>query len=135
MNGHRSFQIAARRLAFTLTCVVLALAWPTAALAGVAVPVTITIDENGVGTVELTGGSHFPLPASLKPDPGPGGLPAALTYDLSCCTALTTGDVFIMEPGTDIPSDLIRFNPFNGSEFPFLLPSLVFYSDIFPGDT
>src|SRR5262249_35247998 len=44
----------------------------------------ITVDEFGVGTLDFTaeGGPILPLTGVLAPDPGPGGLPSVLTYDL-----------------------------------------------------
>jgi hypothetical protein len=44
--------------------------------------VTITVDEKGNGTLATTSGFFSPLPHALLTDPGPGGLPAALTYGL-----------------------------------------------------
>ena len=41
--------------------------------------ITITVDENGNGSLTNTAGFSAPLPAALLPDPGPGGLPLALT--------------------------------------------------------
>jgi hypothetical protein len=86
----------------------------------------ITVDENGNGTI---GGG------SLRPDPGPGGLPSVLTYNLPF--AATQGDVALSsttEPGfvgLPVVFDYIRFNG-NGT--------LDFYSDNVPiadslGDT
>jgi hypothetical protein len=75
----------------------------------------ITVDENGngIGTTEN---------GSLRPDPGPGGLPSVLTYNLPFTA--TPGDVALsgIEPGFPFPVvfDYIRFNG-NGT--------LVFYSD------
>jgi hypothetical protein len=90
--------------------------------------ITITVNENGQGTFTNTNGFFSPLPAALLPDPGPGGLPAALTYGLLNPPGLVAGDLFVSEPGMPgLISDVIRFNPQqNGG-------SLVFYSDNFDG--
>ena len=77
----------------------------------------VTVDENGngIGTV----GRGF-----LAPDPGPGGLPAVLTYSLPF--AAVQGDIFLTDADTGgAILDVIRFNG-NGS--------LVFYSDAPPFD-
>jgi hypothetical protein len=86
--------------------------------------ITIAVDENGNGTLSNTPGIFIPLPAALLPDPGPGGLPAALTYSLLSPSGLTAGDLILSEPTNNTTaSDFIRFNPQqNGG-------SLVFYSD------
>ena len=77
----------------------------------------ITIDEfgSGIGTVG---------PGFIARDPGPGGLPAVLTYRLPF--AGVQGDLFFGgEPGFLIGGDLIRFNG-NGT--------VIFYSDSLPLD-
>ena len=86
--------------------------------------IRINVDENGHGTINGFLGLQ-PLPFALLPDPGPGGLPAALTYNLGNPPGLVAGDLVMTEPGTggSVISDIIRFNPNqNGG-------SLVFYSD------
>jgi hypothetical protein len=85
--------------------------------------INITVDEAGNGSIIGFAGLA-PLPSAMLPDPGPGGLPAALTYNLLNPPGLVAGDVVITEPfGAGAMSDLIRFNPNqNGG-------SLVFYSD------
>lgn len=90
--------------------------------------ITITVDENGNGTLVNSRGFFSPLGAALSPDPGPGGLPVALTYGLLNPPGLTAGDLVLIEPGgSGVPSDIIRFNPQqNGG-------SLVFYSDSLDG--
>jgi len=89
--------------------------------------VTITDDENGNGNLSNTNGVFVPLPSGLAPDPGPGGLASALTYDLLSPPGLVAGDLLLLEPGQNgVVSDIIRFNtssPFSGGG------SLVFYSD------
>jgi hypothetical protein len=86
----------------------------------------ITVDENGNGTLLFPGGSPIPTHGVLAPDPGPGGLAAALTYNLLGPPALLAGDVFLLEGG--IISDIVRFNP-AGTGNPGYPASLVFYSD------
>lgn len=73
---------------------------------------TLTYDELGNGT---TGAGV------LAPDPGPGGLPAVLTYSLGF--AVVPGDVLLLD-GPNV-LDVVRFNepPTGGPG------TLVFYSD------
>jgi hypothetical protein len=102
-----------------------------AARAGVIpIAVTVTVDERGNGVLTI-GSTTSPTAGTLQPDPGPGGLPAALTYRLAGITTVVAGDVRLLEPGSGLPSDVIRFNPTAPA-------SLVFYSDredgIEPGD-
>ena len=78
----------------------------------------LQIDENGNGL--LNGGNH---PGFLQNDPGPGGLPNALTYTTPA--GLVVGDLLLHEPG-GAESDLIRWN--NNA-------TLVFYSDTTEGET
>jgi hypothetical protein len=83
--------------------------------------ITITVDENGNGNLVNPVSGTFTLPSTVAPDAGPGGLPAALTYNLLGPPGLVVGDLLLLEPGTlGVLTDLIRFNP-NGT--------LVFYSD------
>lgn len=88
---------------------------------------TITVDENGHGTFTNTNGFFSTLPFALVPDPGPGGLPSTLTYDMLNPPGLVTGDAFLLEPecGFTCFLDVVRFNPtsFTGGS-----GSLVFYS-------
>jgi len=87
--------------------------------------ITITVDENGNGQFMNSTGFSQPLPDGLFPDPGPGGAPNALTYDLLNPPGITPGDLLLLEPGSQSLSDVIRFNPtsFTGGS-----GSLVFYS-------
>jgi len=64
-----------------------------------------------------------PHPGFLLQDPGPGGLPNALTFTTPA--GLVAGDLLLQEPGGGA-SDLIRWNAINAT--------LVFYSDIDPND-
>ena len=82
--------------------------------------IRITVDENGNGSLTNTNGFNGALPASMAPDPGPGGSASALTYGLLDPPGLVPGDLVLTEPNVKGISDLIRFNP-NGT--------LVFYSD------
>jgi PEP-CTERM motif len=90
------------------------------ALAQVPFSVSVTVDENGNGTLTNTDGFSSPLVATLMNDPGPGGLPNVLTYNLLSPPGLVAGDVFMQETGGSI-LDVVRFNSSNGT--------LVFYSD------
>jgi hypothetical protein len=84
--------------------------------------ITITVDENGNGTLTNTNGFFSALPFTVAPDLGPGGLPAALTYNLLGPPGLVAGDLLLLEPGPfGVLTDLIRFNATNGT--------MVFYSD------
>jgi hypothetical protein len=88
--------------------------------------VSITVDEQGHGTLTNTNGLTATLSSSLKPDPGPGGLSSVLTYDLLNPPGLVSGDVLLSEPGSvGFILDVVRFNASNGS--------LVFYSDNIDG--
>jgi hypothetical protein len=88
---------------------------------------TIRVDENGNGTFVNGSGSITALPFAIAPDPGPGGLANALTYNLLNPPGLTAGDLILLEPPATNFSEVIRFNPTqNGG-------SLVFYSDNFDG--
>jgi hypothetical protein len=95
---------------------------------------TITVDELGVGTIQFTGGLPAPLPGVLAPDPGPGGLTSALTYNLLGPPSLVAGDVILVEPGgVGLITDILRFNPAGTGGNPAYPASLVFYSDVFDG--
>src|SRR5215472_8499637 len=71
---------------------------------GAAEAVTITVDENGHGTIDT-----FSMPFSFQNDPGPGGLPNVLTYSMLNPPNLTAGDVLITDTGA--LNDVVRFNP------------------------
>jgi hypothetical protein len=90
--------------------------------------ITVTVDENGHGTINGFLGLQ-PLPFAQQTDPGPGGLTNALTYSLLQPPGLTAGDVLLQELVGGPISDLVRFNPTetcsDGST-----GCLVFYSDI-----
>jgi hypothetical protein len=87
--------------------------------------ISIIVDEQGHGTLTNTAGFKGTLSSSLKADPGPGGLPSVLTYDLLNPPGLVSGDVLMREPGSGFILDVVRFNSSNGS--------LVFYSDNIDG--
>lgn len=70
----------------------------------------VSLDENGNGTLELVGLFGVPLSFGSIPDLGPGGLPAALFYDMLNPAGLTDGDVIILEPETGLPGDVLRFS-------------------------
>jgi hypothetical protein len=90
---------------------------------------TITVNENGVGSLGFPGGAPTPLQGVLAPDPGPGGLVLSLTYNLLGPPGLVAGDLLLIESGASgVLSDLIRFNP-AGTGTPGYPASLVFYSD------
>jgi PEP-CTERM motif-containing protein len=85
----------------------------------------ITVDEDGNGIGTIGGGS-------LKPDPGPGGLPSVLTYNLPFTA--TQGDVGLLsiEPLVGFAIfDIIRFNG-NGT-LDFYFDNVPFFDSL--GDT
>jgi hypothetical protein len=92
----------------------------------------ITVNETGNGTLLFPGSPIIPTNGVPQADPGPGGLPNALTYNLLGPPSLVAGDLMLIEPPTGALSDIIRFNPAGtASGYP---ASLVFYSDIEPGE-
>ena len=56
---------------------------------------SIFANEHGVGNITDLGGFVFNMPGVVAADPGPGGLPSALTYNLLGPPALVAGDLFI----------------------------------------
>ncbi len=82
----------------------------------------VAFDENGNGFAQ-----GKPLPSGMGPDPGPGGLPLALWYQLPFQPVV--GDLVLMDD-TGAISDVVRFGEFH---------TVYFYSDIedpgVPGDT
>jgi hypothetical protein len=111
---------------------VVALLVNSAADAGVApAPATITVHEDGFG--QITTSAAFPTTGVLAPDPGPGGLAAALTFNLLGPPSLVAGDVRILEAPGGILSDIVRFNPAGTGGNAAYPASLVFYSDNFDG--
>jgi len=87
--------------------------------------ISITVDENCNGTITNTNGFFSTLPCALLPDPGPGGLPAAVTYGLLSPPGLVAGDLVLADDR--FTGDVIRFNPAEN------FGSLVFYSDTLDG--
>ncbi len=83
--------------------------------------IATTVDENGHGTISGFLGLQ-PLPFSIILDPGPGGKPNVLAYNLLNPPGLVVGDVLLNESANAI-SDLIRFNADTGGG------TLFFYSD------
>jgi hypothetical protein len=73
--------------------------------------VTISFDENCTGLFENSNGSSFSLDCGPLNDPGPGGLSNALFYNMLNPPGLVAGDVFILEPNSQILSDILRFDP------------------------
>ena len=86
---------------------------------------TITLDETGRGQLQFPGAAPVPLPGVMLADPGPGGLAAALTYNLLNPPNLLAGDLILLEG--NVVSEVIRFNAANpATGYP---ASVVFYSD------
>jgi len=92
-------------------------------------PAAITADESGNGTL-VTNGGPFNLPGVLAPDPGPGGQSSALTYNLLGPPSLVSGDLHIFDIGSNVFTDLIRFNPSGAGGNGAYSASFVFYSPI-----
>jgi hypothetical protein len=86
--------------------------------------VTIEVDENCNGTLTNTDGALAPLPCTLAQDPGPGGLPGVVTYDLLGPPGLVAGDLFLLDAECNCILDVVRFNSPG---------TLVFYSDNIDG--
>ncbi len=89
----------------------------------------IFLNENGQGTIMFPGAPSTPLPGVLAPDPGPGGLTSALTYNLLGPPSLVAGDLIINDTGPTSVSEIIRFNPAGTGGNPAYPASAVFYSD------
>jgi hypothetical protein len=88
---------------------------------------TITIDENGNGSV--TGGENpVTLSFSMAADPGPGGFASVLTYVLPAGFSVVPGDVHLTDADfNDAFLDVIRFNQVVGTT---AVPgTIAFYSD------
>lgn len=74
--------------------------------------ITIHLDEAGNGTFDNTAGFHSALPFAMMPDPGPGGLPSVLFYDMLNPPGLTAGDLTVLSASGK--SDVLRFDPTQG---------------------
>jgi hypothetical protein len=105
-------------------------AWCCAAW-GQGFSITITVDENCNSLFTNTNGFSSPLDCTLAADPGPGGLTAALTYDLLNPPGLVAGDFILLDAPGAATSDVIRFN--TSSPLSAGAGSLVFYSDLIGG--
>src|SRR5579859_6955690 len=96
----------------------------------------ITIDENGNGSIDFTkvGGIFSNMPGVLQADPGPGGLPSVMTYNLLGPPSLVAGDVFLTDGHFgNITEDVIRFNPAGTGGNANYPASVLFYSDPIDG--
>jgi hypothetical protein len=103
MKAHRFFKLAAR-LALAFTYVVLALTWPTAALAGAPPPpgpYTITVDENCNGTAT---GPMVSLPLQCTG-------PTFIVYQLPGFLTPLTGTLVLTDAGVPGVGDEIIFGP------------------------
>lgn len=74
--------------------------------------ITIHLDEAGNGTLDNSAGFHSALPFAMLPDPGPGGLPSVLFYDMLNPPGLTAGDLIVLSDAGK--SDVLRFDPTTG---------------------
>jgi hypothetical protein len=86
----------------------------------------ITFHETGVGSLVFPGGGSFVTTGVLAPDPGPGGLSSALTFNLLGPPSLVAGDLILNVGG--VTADMIRFNPAGTGGAPSYPASAVFYS-------
>jgi hypothetical protein len=95
----------------------------------------ITVNENGQGTLDFTsgGGGVTPLVGKLLPDPGPGGPPSVLTYNLLGPPSLVAGDVLLQDGVSGPILDVVRFNPAGTGGISTYPASLLFYSDNIDG--
>lgn len=87
----------------------------------------ITVFEDGTGSLLFPGGSPIVTTGVLAPDPGPGGLSLALTFNLLGPPGLVAGDLNVFENLSENLGDVIRFNP-AGTGSAGYPASLVFYS-------
>lgn len=111
---------------FGLAVVVAAVLLPMSAF-GDGFSITISVDENCNGNITTSLGANSSLTCDLQTDPGPGGLSSALTYGLFDPPGLTAGDLILTEAGSEVASDIIRFNP--TETIAESTGALVFYSD------
>jgi len=107
--------------------VALVVGWCGSALAQGGNPF-IEVNENCKGSLLFPGGAPIPMPCALQPDPGPGGLSSAMTYNLLGPPGLVAGDLFLQDGAGGFIFDVVRFNP-AGTGNPGYPASLVFYSD------
>jgi len=89
---------APRRL--TLSLAVLA----SLALGQAAHGALITFDENGHGNIDGT-----PLPYAMAPGPSGVGAPVTLRYGLPFAFDATLGTLAIVDPGAQVPAELVMF--------------------------
>lgn len=87
--------------------------------------VSISVDENCNGLFSNTSGFSTAVPCEQVIDPGPGGLAAAVTYDLLNPPGLVGGDLEMLDSDNSL-SDVIRFN--STETFNSDTGTLVFYS-------
>ncbi|MCU1232710.1 MAG: hypothetical protein JWP63_677 [Candidatus Solibacter sp.] len=83
--------------------------------------ITITVDENGNGSLVNSVAGTYILTSSSQTDTGPGGKTGVLAYNMLNPPGLVLGDVVITEGG--IATDVLRFSSFGGG-------TLFFYSDL-----
>jgi hypothetical protein len=106
----KPFSALSRTLAFLLALALLLGAVGPAA-AQQTPTATITADENGHATFNISTGGSGTLPSMVGTDPAPGGRPNALFYSLVFGggeTSVTEGDVFVSDPSGAM-TDVIRF--------------------------
>jgi MYXO-CTERM domain-containing protein len=90
--------------------------------------VLISIDENGNGFLNF-GGGNIRMPWAVQNDPGPGGLPNVLTYNMLGPPSVTAGDVLLQDGVGGPVFDVVRFNDYNTGGVQGYPASILFYSD------
>lgn len=94
-----------------------------------------TVDENGHGSATSASCVQtLTLSYSVIPDPGPGGRPNVLAYNLFP-TTFFPGDVILLDPNTNTISDVIRFSTTYDNNFAPISSTLFFYSAIELGES
>src|SRR5260370_32257621 len=68
----------------------------------------IKVDENCNGSI--TGFGSAALPCNFQNDPGPGGLPGVMTYNMLNPPGLVAGDVLLFDADAGTFLDVIRCN-------------------------
>lgn len=94
----------------------------------------LNFDENGNGSISISGAALVPNPGTMLADPVEGG--TSLTYRLP--SLVPAVDVLIFEPGTtgqQTLSDMLRFTNANGVlDGSVSADRMIYYSDLEPND-
>jgi hypothetical protein len=106
---NRMITLTSKRRSLILRALGLTLLMAVVSFAQTPPNVSIIFDENCNGTLQSPGGL-FVMPCGLFADPGPGGLPSVLFYNMLNPPGMVLGDVIIKE-NADLTSDILRFDP------------------------